>query len=302
MDNKVMVFDIQKFSVHDGPGIRTIVFFKGCPLRCRWCANPESQSFEPELLIYPDKCVGCGRCAEVCREGCFSQKDGTVVFDRSRCVSCGRCAEVCYPESRSLAGELMSLEDIKKEVDKDIPFYRNSGGGVTFSGGEPMCHPDAVEELARYYKEEQGVSVAVETCGYVPWENYQRTVKYLDLALFDLKCIDDEKHIKYTGGSNRQILDNISKISKLVKTVARIPIIPSVNDSPEDIDAFRGFIKELGTIDTVHILPYHNYGMNKYAALGRDYLLRELEAPSDEHMDDIKKQLEGYGFEVNIGG
>lgn len=303
MDKKVMAFDIQKFSIHDGPGIRTIVFFKGCPLRCEWCANPESQNFEPELLVYPDKCVGCGRCIEVCGSGCFTADgSGKMSFDRDKCTKCGKCVEVCYAESRCMAGELMSIEEIKEEVDKDIPFYRNSGGGVTFSGGEPMCHPDIVAELAGYYKEEKGVSTAIETCGFVPWENYEETVKHLDLALFDLKCMNDEKHIKYTGGSNRQILENISRISEIVETTARIPIIPSVNDSAEDIEDFGRFIKELGTISTVHILPYHNYGMNKYNALGKHYSLKELEAPSDEHMENIKKQLEQYGFEVNIGG
>lgn len=303
MSSDALVFDIQKFSVHDGPGIRTIVFFKGCPLRCKWCSNPESQKFESELLIYPDKCVGCYRCAEVCEEGCFIKDNkGGFAFDRSKCTNCGKCAEVCYAEARRMSGKLMSIEEIKKEVDKDLIFYRNSGGGITFSGGEAMCFPETVKELAKYYKEVQGVSTAIETCGYVAWENYEMVLPYLDFVMFDLKCIDDERHKEYTGGSNKQILENARRIAKIAKTVIRIPIIPTLNDSVEDIDAFGKFVKELKTVNVIHILPYHDLGLSKYLALGREYMLKGIKAPSDEHMQEIKRQLEGYGFEVNIGG
>ena len=303
MSNKALVFDIQKFSVHDGPGIRTIVFMKGCPLHCEWCANPESQNFQPELLFYPDKCIGCGKCAEVCEMGCFpAMENGEIRFDRDKCVNCCKCAEVCYAEARHQSGDWMSLDEIKEAVDKDIVFYRNSGGGITFSGGEAMCFPEVVRDLAKYYKEEQQVSTAIETCGYVAWENYEQVIPYLDLVMYDLKCMNDERHMRYTGGSNKRILENLEKISKSVDTIVRIPIIPSVNDSKEDIDAFGTYIRDLGTIRTIHILAYHNYGMSKYEALGRNYQLKDLEAPSDEHMQEIKEQLEGYGFEVNIGG
>ncbi len=303
MDSKVLVFDIQKFSVHDGPGIRTIVFFKGCPLRCKWCSNPESQNFESELMIYPDKCVGCCRCAEVCEAGCFIKGDkGGISYDRNKCINCGKCAEICYAEARRMSGKLMSIEEIKNEVDKDLVFYRNSGGGITFSGGEAMCFPETVRELAKYYKEVQGISTAIETCGCVAWESYEKVLPYMDLIMFDLKCIDDEKHIKYTGGSNKQILQNVRRIAKLADTVIRIPIIPTLNDSREDIDAFGKFIKELETVNVIHILPYHDLGLSKYAALGRNYMLKDIKTPSDEHMQNIKKQFERYGFEVNIGG
>ena len=303
MNDKALVFDIQKFSVHDGPGIRTIVFMKGCPLHCEWCANPESQSFKPQLMLYPDKCVGCGKCAKICEAGCFIEtENGEMGFDRSKCINCCKCTDGCYAGARSRSGDRMSLDEIKKEVDKDLVFYRNSGGGITFSGGEAMCFPETVRELAKYYKEEQQVSTAIETCGCVSWENYEMVAPYLDLVMYDLKCMNDGRHIRYTGGSNKQILENLAKISKLVDTVVRIPIIPSVNDTKEDIDAFGAFVKELGTIHTIHILPYHNFGLSKYEALGRNYQLKDLEAPSDEHMQEIKEQLEGYGFEVNIGG
>ena len=229
-------------------------------------------------------------------------ENGEIRFDRDKCVNCCKCAEVCYAEARHQSGDWMSLDEIKEAVDKDIVFYRNSGGGITFSGGEAMCFPEVVRDLAKYYKEEQQVSTAIETCGYVAWENYEQVIPYLDLVMYDLKCMNDERHMRYTGGSNKRILENLEKISKSVDTIVRIPIIPSVNDSEEDIDAFGTYIRDLGTIRTIHILAYHNYGMGKYEALGRNYQLKDLEAPSDEHMQEIKEQLEGYGFEVNIGG
>lgn len=304
MEKKALVFDIQKFSVHDGPGIRTIIFLKGCPLRCEWCANPESQEFHQELLVYSDKCIGCGKCAEVCESGCYvKQENGGIAFDRSKCTDCCKCTEKCYAGSHCQAGSYMSVDEIKEEVDKDIVFYKNSGGGVTFSGGEAMCFPDVVAELSKYYKEEKHVSTAIETCGCVPWENYEKVIPYLDLVMYDLKIMNDQKHIRYTGGSNKEILENIQKICKLVDTVIRIPIIPGINDQPEDIKAFGEFASTMkDNISTIHVLPYHNYGLGKYDALGRKYQLEDVEVPSDEHMEDIKKQLEGYGFTVNIGG
>lgn len=304
MKDGAVVFDIQKFSVHDGPGIRTIIFFKGCPLRCKWCANPESHEFAEDLLYYPDKCIGCGKCMEVCEEKCISAgSEGMILFDRSKCTGCCKCTEVCYAEARRKSGKYMTLDEIKAEADKDLVFYRNSGGGITFSGGEAMCFPEAVREIARYYKEEQKVSVAVETCGCVPWENYEMVIPYLDLVMYDIKLIDDKKHIEYTGGSNAQILENIKRIYKKVKTVIRIPIIPGINDSKEDIDDFGKFAGSMRDgIDTIHILPYHNLGLNKYHALGRKYELEEIKAPSDEDMEKIKTRLEGYGVNVVIGG
>ncbi len=296
------VFDIQKFSVHDGPGIRTIIFTKGCPLSCQWCANPESQHVEPELMYYPDKCIGCGKCVKVCSQGAITEEEGMILFDKSKCVNCGTCAGTCYAASRKMAGELMSVSEVIKEADKDMTFYRSSGGGITFSGGEAMIYPEFVCEVMKHYKE-VGVNTAIETCGYVEWDAYEKVAEYLDLALFDVKMIDDEKHIKYCGGSNQKILHNLTELSKRVETVVRMPMIPGINDSKEDIRKVGEFLKSLeGRIKEVHILAYHNFGVNKYHALGRSYLLDDIKAPSDEHMDEIKKQLEGYGYEVIIGG
>lgn len=298
-----LIFDIQKFSVHDGPGIRTVVFFKGCPLRCRWCANPESHKYTQDLMFYPDKCIGCGVCIDACPNGCIGVNDKKeMFFDREKCTECCACTKECYAGARRVSGDDMSLDEIKKEVDKDMVFYNTSGGGITFSGGEAMCFPDTVRELAEYYKG-QGVTTALETCGYVPWENYEKVIQYLDLVMFDLKCMDDEKHREYTGGSNQLILENLKKIYKRVRTVVRIPIIPGVNDSEKDIKDFGEFISSMKDgIDTVHILPYHDLGLSKYNALGKKYLMEDVKAPDDEEMDRIKRQLEGFGFNVVIGG
>lgn len=298
-----LIFDIQKFSVHDGPGIRTVVFFKGCPLRCRWCANPESHKYAPELMFYPDKCIGCGVCIKACPNGCIGVDHKTgMFFDRDRCTDCCVCTEECYSGARRKSGDEMSLDDIKKEVDKDMVFYETSGGGITFSGGEAMCFPETVRELAEYYKGKK-VTTALETCGYVPWESYEMVIPYMDLVMFDLKVMDDAKHREYTGGSNRLILDNIKKLYKRVNTVVRIPIIPGVNDSEKDIDEFGRFVSTMKDgINTVHILPYHDLGLSKYNALGREYLMEDTKAPSDERMAEIKKHLEGFGFNVVTGG
>lgn len=300
--NKVCVFDIQKFSVHDGPGIRTIVFTKGCPLDCQWCANPESQKLEPELMYYPDKCIGCGRCIEKCPNSAIEEIDGMIQFDKRKCNNCGACVDTCYSNTRKMTGAMMSVEDIIKEADKDIPFYRNSGGGITFSGGEALLYPEFVKEIAKSYKD-RGISVAVETCGCVPWHNFERIIDYLDLVMFDLKIMDNDKHEKYCGGPNTMILENLEKVSKVKETIVRVPIIPGINDSKEEIDTVGRYLKNVpGAGGRVHILAYHNFGVSKYNALGKSYLLNDIKAPEDEYMQEIKKHLESYDLVVQIGG
>ena len=196
----------------------------------------------------------------------------------------------------------MSVSEVIKEADKDMTFYRSSGGGITFSGGEAMIYPEFVCEVMKHYKE-VGVNTAIETCGYVEWDAYEKVAEYLDLALFDVKMIDDEKHIKYCGGSKQKILHKLTELYKSLETDVLMPKIPAINHSKEDNRKVGEFLKSLeGRIKEVHILAYHNFGVNKYHALGRSYLLDDIKAPSDEHMDEIKKQLEGYGYEVIIGG
>lgn len=294
------VFDIQKFSVHDGPGIRTVVFLKGCPMRCQWCANPESQICTPEVILHPEKCIGCGKCREVCE---FLRNSKSADFEKpAGCTECGNCTYVCYAGARSLIGKQITPEEIIKEIDKDIVFYENSGGGVTFSGGEAMLYPEFISEVADHYKNTK-VSAAVETCGDVPWENFGKVLPYIDLVLFDLKIMDSEQHLRYTGRPNDRILDNLKKTAKQVETIIRIPIIPTINDCRENIESVGDFIESSeGKIKKVHILPYHNYGMSKYQGLGREYLLKDLKAPDNERMEMIREMLLRYGVDVIIGG
>lgn len=301
MDKNALVFDIQKFCIHDGPGIRTNIFFKGCTLKCSWCANPESQSFEPELFVNKVKCIGCGNCVEACLNGTISEKDGQLIFDRTECVNCGKCVEVCHSDARKLYGEEYTIEEMITEADKDRPFYETSGGGVTFSGGEPALWPDHVREIAKHFSEE-GISTAIETCGYAPWENYEKFIDYIDLVMFDVKIWDPEKHKEYCGASNELVFENLKKISKNNNTVIRMPIVPGINDSEEEIRSIAEYIKSLDTIETIHILAYHNMATGKYDGLGKTYALPDVEPPTDEHMQSIKTVIEEYGFIVKIGG
>lgn len=294
------VFDIQKFSVHDGPGIRTIIFLKGCPMKCQWCANPESQRSGPEVMAHPDKCIGCGKCSEVC-ESPFDLR-GNQLREASNCKNCGACAKVCYAGARTLTGRKMTVQEVIAEADKDMIFYKQSGGGVTFSGGEAMLYPEFVSQVTAHYKE-MGISTAVETCGDVPWGNFETVIPNLELVLFDLKLMDSRLHEKYTGRPNERILENLWRTAKQVETIVRMPIIPTINDDDENIKAVGTFLESLkGKVKKIHILPYHNYGMSKYQGLGREYTLKDLQAPDSTHMERIQNKLRKHGVEVVIGG
>ena len=299
---KSIIFDIQKFSVHDGPGIRTILFFKGCPLECKWCANPESQRFIPDLLFFPGKCIGCGQCISACAQHCITRNNERLEFNRQNCSLCLQCTEVCHSGARSVSGREMTTKEIIEEADKDMVFYKMSGGGITFSGGEAMCFPHAVAEIAAAYKE-RGISTALETCGHVLWENYEKVLPLIDVLLFDLKVMDSHRHLEYVGCFNDQIVDNLKRACKMADTTVRIPIIPSINDSHEDIKAFGTFLETIrDDLKGVSLLPYHDFGVGKYAALGREYSLHHIKAPMDHHMEQMKEQLETYGLKVKIGG
>lgn len=300
------IFNIQKFSTHDGDGVRTTIFFKGCPLRCMWCHNPESQHYYKELIFHHHKCTACGRCVAKCKQGANSIVDGKIVFDRSKCTACGVCTDWCITEARELAGKEYTVDALVKEAMKDKIFYEQSGGGVTLSGGEVMAsqHMDYVEEVCRKLHE-NGVSVFIDTSGYTDYENLKRILPYVDVFLYDIKVMDSEGHKKYIGVDNSLILENLKKLSdEGAGLYIRLPIIQQVNATDEHIESVIHFLKENNIhARQVNLLPYHDIGKGKYASLDMEYHDDEMSVPVSELMEHFKSMFEEQGFnKVNIGG
>lgn len=288
------VFNIQRYSIHDGPGIRTTVFLKGCPLNCLWCHNPESISFNKELIIYKDRCISCGFCSEACEMG--------AINNRSNCTLCGKCCDACPTNSRVVVGKDMSIEEIVKEVEKDRIFYDISKGGVTLSGGEPLAQGDFLVDLVKELKN-RNLHIAIDTSGYAPWEMIEKLFPNVDLFLYDLKVINESKHIKYTGVSNKLIIENLGKLAKAGKGIfVRIPIIPGVNNGDSDIKEFIEVLKSSGIYNNINLLPYHNISMEKYNRLNLEYKVSELKEPNDDDMEVLKEVFEKAGLKVKIGG
>ena len=295
-----VVFDIQRYSIHDGPGIRTIVFLNGCPLRCRWCCNPESQQLDPNLMYLDSSCIRCGRCIETCGVGALSRDDPNFV-NREQCVACGKCVEVCPTGALSLRGKAMTVRQVVQELAKDATSYRRSGGGVTLSGGEPLVQSDFALELLRACKQ-NGWSTAMETTGCVSKEIVEKVMPLVDHALVDIKAIDPAVHKANTGVDNRLILENALRIAHLTQTVVRVPVVPGVNADPGSIAAIAQFAKLMQTVETMHLLPYHTYGENKYALLGRDYPMGEVPTLSCDRIEELKRVVESHGLNCVIGG
>jgi pyruvate formate lyase activating enzyme len=296
------IFDIKRFSIHDGPGIRSTVFLKGCPLVCQWCHNPESQSFQPELIFRPDRCLACGACVDDCPHGNIQIIDGKIAQNKSDCLACGACCRTCYPGARELIGREVTPEEVLKEVIRDNVFYQESGGGVTFSGGEPLSQADFLEECLALSKE-TGLSTALDTCGYGSWGDLQRQLPYLDLVLFDLKVLNDDLHQKYTGISNQDILENFHQLcSSDLDVVVRRPVIPGVNDSEEEIQDLGEFLIAYNGKIKIDLLPYHSLSADKYLRLGREGEEGEWEKPSEIIKERIMNQLMELGIEVGWGG
>lgn len=259
-----MVFDIKKFAVQDGPGIRTTVFLKGCPLQCLWCHNPESQKPEPELSLRPDRCIACGKCRELCPVGAI--RDG--VFDQARCISCGKCAAQCHAGARKLIGYEMSVEDILVEVLKDKLFYETSGGGMTLSGGEPMFQFEFIKSLLKEAKT-QGLHNCLDTCGFSVVKRYLEIAPYVDLFLFDIKETDPARHLEYTGGRMAPIHESLFALDQAgAKIVLRCPVIPGLNDREEHFITIAMLANQLRHIQAINILPYHPLGKSKSEQLG----------------------------------
>lgn len=298
-----IIFNIQKYSIHDGPGIRTTVFLKGCPLRCQWCHNPEGQSTEPELALWPSRCLEeCRECVLVCDRLALSKKDSLISLDKNKCDLCGKCTEVCPSRAVEIAGRRWSVEEVMKEVEKDLVFHDESGGGVTFSGGEPLMQPEFLEALLGESKK-KGIHTVVDTCGYAKPEVLDRISEMVDLYLYDLKVMDDRKHRRFTGGSNKLVLENLIKLDKERKEViVRIPLIPGVNDDEKDVEEILGFLRSLENIHRLSLLPYHDLGKEKYKRFTLPYKIGTIQPPSRELIEKIRKRLESSGCQVTIGG
>ncbi len=295
------VFDIQRFSVHDGPGIRTVVFLKGCPLRCRWCSNPESQRGAPEILYTAARCLRCGRCVEECPEQVLVLGDAGVLVDRPRCTLCGRCVAACPGRALRIAGRVMSVDEVLAEVQRDGIFYRHSGGGMTLSGGEPLWQPDFALALLMGARA-IGIHTAIETTGQASPYDVRRVLAATNLILYDVKHMDARKHQEWTGASNSNILQNAELASRLgVPMIIRTPVVPGFNDDAEEIVAIGRFALRLGCKE-MHLLPYHSYGAGKYASLGRVYELADVTAPSAERMQVLREALRSLGLDVRVGG
>jgi pyruvate formate lyase activating enzyme len=297
-----IIFDLKKYSIHDGPGIRTTVFFKGCPLRCWWCHNPEGQSPRVELLLRPSRCIRCGACVEACPNGAVSWDGDRPLTDRQLCQHCGVCTETCFAEARQLAGRQMELNQVLAEIEADRPFYEASGGGVTLSGGEPLFQSEFARQLLAACQQ-RDLHTALDTCGFAAWEVLDSLRACVDLFLYDIKLVDDRAHQRYTGVSNRLILENLRRLSALGHAIRlRVPLIPGINDDPPSLEGIARLAAGLPVLQGLDLLPYHRLGADKYARLEKAYPLAAAEAPGQERMQEIAYFIESHGLPVNIGG
>ncbi len=295
-----IVLSISRMTVHNGPGIRTLILFKGCPLRCLWCSTPESQMEHPEISLYPHKCNACQQCLSNCPVGAINIKEVSIEIDRGICTSCGKCAEACYTEAIQLLGKPMSVDCLLAEVKKDAVIYKHSKGGVTISGGEPLLHPHFNEKLLKALKE-NGINVGVDTSGYVPWSNIERVLPYIDFFLWDLKHLNSEKHKAFTGVSNDLILENAKSVSeRKVPIYIRIPLIPGYNQSEDNLKATCEFVRTLASVVEVDLIPLHHLGMARYNSLNRPYTIAELPLIANDVLQSLKYKVQSYGLACSI--
>jgi pyruvate formate lyase activating enzyme len=302
-DARGRVFDVQRFSLHDGPGIRTVVFLKGCPLRCVWCANPESQQSGPQIAWFESLCALCGRCIPACPQGAVSMDDGRVRTDRRLCTDCGECAAACSRGARRLMGRQVTAEEVMTEVGRDAPFFRRSGGGVTFSGGEPLAQAEFLLECLRRCRR-WGYHTAVETCGHARWEDLRTAADVTDLFLYDLKLVDPLRHERLTGVRNERIIRNLEQLLALGAGVTvRVPVVPGVNDDRESIAALAAFVANHPGIRRVELLPCHALGAHKYVAL--DLEPPPLVSPAPERLaaaaDELARRAPGVECRARQG-
>ncbi len=301
MSHTGWIFDIDRFASHDGPGIRTTIFLKGCPLSCLWCHSPESQTPGPELLYRTDRCTSCWLCLEACPRGALSRGEGSVTLDRSLCDGCGECCEVCYPGALEIAGKKMSVDEIVDRVSRDAAFFKNSGGGVTLSGGEPLSQPEFSFQLLSGFKD-RGIHTAVETTGFCTWEILSRVSGVTDLFLYDMKFFDDGLHRRYTGVSNKRILENLERLCAARDGVlVRVPCIPGINDSEEQIRDLADAVAAAG-VSAIALLPYNSSAPAKYAWVSRPFELDSRKRQEEHFMEALADICRDAGLEAEIVG
>jgi pyruvate formate lyase activating enzyme len=297
-----LVFNIQRYSIHDGPGIRTTVFLKGCPLSCSWCHNPEGVSPEPEILVVPERCVGCGECVRVCPSPPAVGPQGQLVTERRECVRCGRCVLACTAGARRLVGEEIEVERLVAEVERDRPFYHETGGGVTFSGGEPLAQGGFLLECLVACRE-RGLATAVDTSGCADRKLVLEIAALTDLFLYDLKIMDEERHLALTGGSLGRIVENLRALDETGADVRiRFPVIPGITDDRDNVEALGRLAASLATRPAVHLLPFHRTASDKYARLERPWPHDALAPSTREALEEIAARLRAHGLDVYVGG
>lgn len=294
------IYNIMRYSIQDGPGIRTTLFFKGCSLRCWWCHNPESQDVKPQLLYFADRCLGCGDCIPVCPESAIDWEDGHVSVS-SACRACATCVETCVASAREVVGRWMSVAETLAEIEKDIVFYDQSGGGVTFSGGEPLLQPRFLGALLDACRARR-IHTVVDTSGFAPADVLSQLIGKADLFYYDLKLVDAEKHRKYIGAPNDVILANLETLARAqASVVVRIPVIAGINDDDRETAAMAALLARLG-LNRVHLLPYHKIGIEKYRRLAIECRLDGPEPPTPAQLERIAGHMQAQGLSVQIGG
>lgn len=299
---KGIITEIERFSLRDGPGIRTTVFFKGCNMACQWCHNPETLQIKPQLMTYPQHCLGCGACVACCPTGARSVKEGNLHYDRSLCTGCGSCAQSCFTGALVMSGREMTVEEVMEEIRQDRAYYENSGGGVTLSGGELTTQPDFAYALLEALKAE-GISTALETNMYAPWHVYERLLPLVDLMMFDIKVFDSQIHKKWTGVDNQRILENAKKVAESGKDyLVRTPVIPGVNDTEEEIGSIAAYVGSLGGAQYYELLLFNPLGESKYQALQAVNQFEGSRPSAAETADRLKKAAEERsGLPVRVG-